>query len=135
MAPGPSTASRIPLGPTLMTSELGFFETSQFLLITIFHSFRNIGPTNSLTAAILTYGEGWHNFHHTFPWDYRSAETGLGKDRLNMTANFIDFFAKFGWAYDLKLASKDLILRQAKKKGDGSRFVGGKEIIEANNEE
>jgi len=101
----------------------------------VFFPLRNIGPTNSLTAAILTYGEGWHNFHHTFPWDYRSAETGLGKDRMNMTANFIDFFASIGWAYDLKLASKDLIQRQAQKKGDGSRFVGGKAVVEAHNEE
>jgi len=81
---------------------------------------------------MLTFGEGWHNFHHTFPWDYRSAEFGM--DWLNLPTNFIDMFAKVGWAYDLKTASKELIMKQAKRKGDGSRFVGGKAIAEAKEE-
>lgn len=83
-------------------------------------------------AALFAFGEGWHNFHHTFPWDYRTAETGVNK--INMTANLIDFFARIGWAYDLKSASKDLILKQAKKRGDGTRFVGGHAVVEAHEE-
>ncbi|KIJ35025.1 hypothetical protein M422DRAFT_181218 [Sphaerobolus stellatus SS14] len=30
-------------------------------------------PRDSLITAILTLGEGYHNFHHQFPTDYRSA--------------------------------------------------------------
>lgn len=41
-------------------------------------------------------GEGWHNYHHVFPWDYRTSELGL----VNWSTAFIDTFAKIGWAYD-----------------------------------
>jgi len=27
---------------------------------------------DSLVCAILAQGEGWHNYHHRFPWDYRN---------------------------------------------------------------
>lgn len=42
----------------------------------------------------MTQGEGWHNYHHVFPWDYKTAE--LGNYRYNITTAFIDFFAKIG---------------------------------------
>ncbi|GJJ15536.1 hypothetical protein Clacol_009814 [Clathrus columnatus] len=32
-----------------------------------------LSPRDSLTTAILTLGEGYHNFHHQFPTDYRNA--------------------------------------------------------------
>lgn len=43
---------------------------------------------------MLTLGEGWHNYHHVFPWDYKTAE--LGNYRYNISTAFIDFFAKIG---------------------------------------
>ena len=63
-------------------------------------------------------GEGWHNYHHVFPWDYKAAE--LGKYGLNYTTALIDMFAKIGWAYDLKQPSKELIRTVIEKRGDGS---------------
>ena len=35
------------------------------------YSDANSSRNNTLTA-MLTYGEGYHNFHHTFQWDYRN---------------------------------------------------------------
>jgi stearoyl-CoA desaturase (delta-9 desaturase) len=29
-------------------------------------------PRNNLITALLILGEGWHNFHHEFPSDYRA---------------------------------------------------------------
>lgn len=29
-------------------------------------------PRDHIVTAIITFGEGWHNFHHTFPADYRN---------------------------------------------------------------
>ncbi|XP_059474134.1 acyl-CoA Delta(11) desaturase-like [Neocloeon triangulifer] len=84
----------------------------------------NIGPTDNVFAASLSFGEGWHNYHHTFPYDYRTSEFGLHK--FNVPTMFIDFFAWIGWAYDRKSVSVDMALRQAKKKGDGSRFADQK---------
>ena len=69
-------------------------------------------------VSAFSFGEGWHNYHHTFPWDYRAAEIGGG--RYNPTTYFIDFFAKIGWAYDLKEPSKQMISKALNSKGDGT---------------
>jgi stearoyl-CoA desaturase (delta-9 desaturase) len=34
------------------------------------------GTTESRLVSILTLGEGWHNWHHAYPWDYAAAELG-----------------------------------------------------------
>lgn len=60
-------------------------------------------------------GEGWHNYHHVFPYDYKAAE--LGNYSLNYTTFLIDMFSKIGWAYDLKQPSKDLIKAVKEKRG------------------
>lgn len=65
--------------------------------------------------AVLALGEGWHNYHHVFPWDYKAAE--LGDYKLNMTTAFIDFFSKIGWAYDLKTVSADIIRKRVERTG------------------
>lgn len=75
-------------------------------------------PRENITVAIMTLGEGWHNYHHTFPWDYRASE--LGFFRFNLTTAFIDFFAKMGWAYDLKSAPLSMVQQRAKRSGDGT---------------
>lgn len=64
-------------------------------------------------------GEGFHNYHHVFPWDYKTSE--LGDYSLNLSTAFIDFFAKLGWAYDLKTASKEIIEKRSARTGDGTR--------------
>jgi stearoyl-CoA desaturase (delta-9 desaturase) len=71
----------------------------------------------------LTVGEGFHNYHHMFPYDYKAAE--LGNYRLNVTTAFIDFFTYIGWAYDLKQPSKELVQRVVQKLGDGSHTEWG----------
>jgi stearoyl-CoA desaturase (Delta-9 desaturase) len=73
-----------------------------------------------LLVTSLTFGEGWHNFHHTFPWDYSASELGYHKKTL--TTLFIDFFAWIGWAYGLKTASVESVERQSRKLGDGTKF-------------
>jgi stearoyl-CoA desaturase (delta-9 desaturase) len=79
-------------------------------------------------------GEGWHNYHHTFPWDYKTEE--LGSYNLNITKILIDFFAYIGWAYDLKQPSKLLVQRVVQKLGDGSHTEWGhmKEVPEEEEE-
>ena len=81
-------------------------------------------------VSALTSDEGWHNYHHTFPWDYKTAEPG--DYGLNFTTAFIDFFAYIGWAYDLKQPSKELVQRVVQQLGDGSHTKWGhvKEVPE-----
>lgn len=104
---------------------------------------RTIKSSDNIFVSVAAYGEGWHNYHHVFPWDYKAAE--LGNYRLNFTTAFIDFFARIGewsaylradllidfcifpsdgfgagWAYDLKTVSKEIITRRAARTGDGT---------------
>jgi len=80
-----------------------------------------ISPVENLAVAIAALGEGWHNYHHVFPWDYKTGELG---NRWNPSTTFIDFFAKIGWAYELKSVSQKMIARRAKRSGDGSHIWG-----------
>jgi len=82
-----------------------------------------INPSQNVSVAIFAFGEGWHNYHHVFPWDYKTAE--LGNYRMNFTTAFIDFFAKIGWAYDLKSVSSEIIEKRVKRTGDGTHNTWG----------
>ncbi|XP_076643231.1 acyl-CoA Delta-9 desaturase [Halictus rubicundus] len=80
----------------------------------------SIGPTENVSVAILAFGEGWHNYHHVFPWDYKAAE--LGNYKMNFTTAFIDFFSRIGWAYDMKTVPTAVIEKRAARTGDGSKY-------------
>ena len=82
-----------------------------------------INPSENKGVALTAFGEGWHNYHHVFPWDYKTAE--LGNYRFNITTAFIDFFAKIGLAYDLKMVPTDMVQKRVKRTGDGSHEVWG----------
>ncbi|XP_034838308.1 acyl-CoA Delta(11) desaturase-like [Maniola hyperantus] len=83
---------------------------------------KNIKPVQNLSVSFMAFGEGFHNYHHAFPWDYRTAE--LGNNWLNFTTKFIDFFAWLGWAYDLKTVPDEVIRSRASRTGDGSDMWG-----------
>nr|AER29862.1 acyl-CoA Z10 desaturase [Planotortrix notophaea] len=83
---------------------------------------KHIAATQISTLSFITLGECFHNYHHVFPWDYRTAE--LGNNRLNLTTLFIDFFAWVGWAYDLKTVSDGMVEARAKRTGDGTNLWG-----------
>ncbi|KAK7583915.1 hypothetical protein V9T40_004878 [Parthenolecanium corni] len=71
----------------------------------------------------LTVGEGWHNFHHAFPWDYRNSEfVGYAN---NLGCFFIDMCASLRMAYDLKTVSEKEIVRRVKTSGDGTHCLWG----------
>ncbi|XP_076251322.1 acyl-CoA Delta-9 desaturase-like isoform X2 [Rhynchophorus ferrugineus] len=79
-----------------------------------------IKPTESLSVSIIAFGEGWHNYHHIFPWDYKAAE--LGNYRVNFTTAFLDLMARIGWATELKTASEDMIKKRVLRTGDGTWY-------------
>ena len=53
-------------------------------------------------VALLTYGEGYHNFHHTFQWDYRN---GIRWWHYDPTKWLIGFCSWIGLTSDLKRCS------------------------------
>lgn len=86
---------------------------------------RRIYACENLAATFIAVGEGYHNYHHTFPWDYRAAELG---SRVNLTTLLINIFQSIGWAYDLKTTSPEIVKQIVEKYGDGSHFAWGNEI-------
>ncbi|XP_061382401.1 acyl-CoA Delta-9 desaturase-like [Danaus plexippus] len=83
-----------------------------------------IGATDNKAVAICAFGEGWHNYHHVFPWDYKAAE--LGNYSTNLSTALIDFAAKYGLAYDLKTVSIEMIRKRVSRTGDGSHPLSSK---------
>lgn len=63
-------------------------------------------------VALSALGEGFHNYHHTFPWDYSTSELGW---RYNLSTMFIDAMAAIGQAYDLKRAPLSMIEERKEK--------------------
>nr|XP_018907793.1 PREDICTED: acyl-CoA Delta(11) desaturase-like [Bemisia tabaci] len=79
---------------------------------------KNICPTENMLVSVASMGDGWHNYHHVFPWDYKNAEKW--DYRLNFSAALVDAFAKLGWAYDLKTVPERMVAERVLKTGDGS---------------
>ncbi|KAJ7324462.1 hypothetical protein JRQ81_017482 [Phrynocephalus forsythii] len=82
---------------------------------------RNINPRENHLVVFGALGEGFHNYHHTFPFDYSTSEFGL---KWNFTTAFIDLMCYLGLASDTKRASKDIILARKIRTGDGSHKTG-----------
>ncbi|ODV87419.1 hypothetical protein CANARDRAFT_26819 [[Candida] arabinofermentans NRRL YB-2248] len=79
-------------------------------------------PRDHILTALVTFGEGYHNFHHEFPSDYRNA---LKWYQYDPTKVLIYLCSKVGLAYNLKRFSQNAIdqgiLQQKQKKLDRKR--------------
>lgn len=76
---------------------------------------KNIAPTENPAMSIGMFGEGFHNFHHAFPQDYKSSEFGI---LFNPATIFIDLMALIGQAYDLKTTPQHVIEKRIERTGD-----------------
>ncbi|ODM95066.1 Stearoyl-CoA desaturase 5 [Orchesella cincta] len=83
---------------------------------------KNIAPAENITVSALTLGEGYHNFHHTFPFDYTTSEWGY---RINITTAILDFFSLFGLAYGFRQATPEMIKARIARTGKS-----GHEVVE-----
>ncbi|KAI9254256.1 fatty acid desaturase-domain-containing protein [Sporodiniella umbellata] len=63
-------------------------------------------PRNSWIVALMTGGEGYHNFHHEFPQDYRNA---ILWHQYDPTKWLIKSLSYFGMTYNLKMFPKNEI--------------------------
>lgn len=87
--------------------------------------FRTLKPAENPVVSFFALGEGWHNYHHVFPWDYKASEFGFS-GRFNGAAGFIDLMAWLGLAYDLKSPSAETIEKYRANKGDGTTDLAEK---------
>lgn len=78
---------------------------------------KNINPRENRFVTFGAIGEGFHNFHHTFPFDYSTSEFGL---RYNPTTCFIDLMCYLGLADNRKRATVEMIKARKQRTGDGS---------------
>lgn len=76
-----------------------------------------INPRENFVTMIGAVGEGFHNYHHTFPFDYSTSEYGM---KLNVTTCFINLMYMLGQAYDLKRVSKNMIEQRKLRTGEPS---------------
>jgi len=79
-------------------------------------------PRDHVITALVTLGEGYHNFHHEFPSDYRNA---IEWHQYDPTKWSIWIWKQLGLAYDLKQFKQNEIdkgrLQQLQKKLDQKR--------------
>ncbi|XP_063375169.1 acyl-CoA Delta-9 desaturase-like [Cydia amplana] len=85
---------------------------------------KNMAATQISTLSYVLVGESAHNYHHAFPWDYRTSELGASTT-FSLTTALINLFARIGWAYDLKTISDDVIRKRVIRTGDGSHQIWG----------
>lgn len=55
---------------------------------------KNIASIENMTVSFFASGEGFHNYHHIYPWDYKAAEQD--NYSLNITTAFLDLMVKIG---------------------------------------
>lgn len=79
---------------------------------------KHIQPRENRLVSWLTIGEGFHNYHHTFPHDYRASEYGFTV--LSFTTFFINWCASMGWVTDCTKISQEMIDRRRNRTGEHS---------------
>ncbi|XP_062510139.1 acyl-CoA desaturase-like [Corticium candelabrum] len=77
---------------------------------------KNIRPRENVFVSWVTIGEGFHNYHHTFPQDYRASEYGFSL--LSFTTMFIDCCSWLGLATACKPARKEMIKQRRMRTGE-----------------
>ncbi|MEV0148972.1 MULTISPECIES: fatty acid desaturase [unclassified Nonomuraea] len=63
-----------------------------------FRTRRHDRSTNLWPLALLSFGESWHNGHHSEP---TCARHGLGRGQIDPSAGLIRLFERLGWATDV----------------------------------
>ena len=61
-------------------------------------------PAENPLVAIVSVGEGWHNWHHKYPFDYAASELGVLR-QFNPSKMVIDFAAALGSVTERKRAT------------------------------
>ena len=83
---------------------------------------QSIEPRENRLVTYLSLGEGYHNYHHVFPWDYSASELGWNRC-FNLATLFIDFCAWLGLAKNLKKPDRKLIENRLKRTGNLDQYI------------
>ena len=61
-----------------------------------------LSARQNLVTSVVAMGEGWHNYHHTYPYDYRASEFGWWVE-WNPTTLLLDGLATVGLVWNRKV--------------------------------
>jgi len=62
----------------------------------------NISSRQNTFTSIVSSGEGWHNYHHAYPYDYRASEYNWNNE-WNPTTLLLDTLSAFGLVSNKKV--------------------------------
>lgn len=86
----------------------------------------NNSSRDNPVIALLTFGEGFHNFHHTFEWDYRNGIRWYHFDPTKWLIRMLSW-ARLTWGLKQvapEKVEKSLVRMQLKKTTDAIRRLG-----------
>ena len=63
-----------------------------------------ISSRQSIVTSIIAVGEGWHNYHHTYPYDYRASEFNWNNE-WNPTTLLLDILSSVGLVWNKKVGN------------------------------
>ena len=102
---------------------------STFLINSAAHMFGSRPYTDKNTArdnwllAPLTYGEGYHNFHHLWQWDYRNGALWYQWDSTKWLLNVLAWFGLVGQFRRVSAAAMDRARLQMEEKRLRERLI------------
>lgn len=77
----------------------------------------DVYPAENPIVAFFAVGEGWHNWHHKYPFDYATSEFGVSS-QFNPSKLVIDACAALGLAWNLKRATSAWAMARARRDRD-----------------
>jgi len=74
-------------------------------------------PSENPLVSFCSVGEGWHNWHHKYPFDYAASEFGISS-QFNPSKLFIDIMAFLGQVRDRKRGTAAWAMGRARRDRD-----------------
>ncbi|KAJ1448399.1 fatty acid desaturase-domain-containing protein [Pelagophyceae sp. CCMP2097] len=81
-------------------------------------------PSENPYVSFFAVGEGWHNWHHKYPFDYAASEFGI-TSQFNPTKLFIDAFAYYGLVSERKRATGPWERTKLRRTADDAKAGAG----------
>jgi len=79
-------------------------------------------PSENPLVSYCAIGEGWHNWHHKYPFDYAASEFGISS-QFNPSKLYIDFFAALGLVWDRKRGTSAWAMGRTRRDRDRKNGV------------
>jgi stearoyl-CoA desaturase (Delta-9 desaturase) len=77
--------------------------------------------TNLWPLALLSFGESWHNLHHSDP---TCARHGVDRLQIDLSAGTIRIFERFGWATNVRWPTSGRLDRHRRRPGTARQDPG-----------